>query len=108
MHSDHVKNIVAKANVIVQTGDVKIESNEARNLVSSLLLSLCSQSTKNPYFAIAVYQHLTDKGFIIDNIRGEALHTFMSKFGKKLFEVDDNQRSAIRQIADRLFSPTRI
>lgn len=76
--------------------------------MSSLLLVLCSHSAKNPYFAIAVYQHLIDQGFAVQSFRGEAMMNFMTKFGKKLEAVDDSQRVTIRQIAARLFSPTRI
>lgn len=108
MHSDQVKNIVAKTNVIVQTGDLSLDTNEARNLMSSLLLTLCSHSEKNPYFAIAVFQHLMDVGFAMQNIRGEAMGNFMAKFGTKMSSVDDSQKASIRQVAERLFCPNRI
>lgn len=108
MHSDQVKNLVAKANGILQTGDTTLGTNEARNLVSSLLLTMCSHSEKNPYFAIAIFQHLMDRGFEMQNVRGEAMTTFMEKFGKKMSSIDDSQRASLRQVAERLFSPTRI
>lgn len=108
MHSEHIKAIVAKTNVIVQTGDTNIESNEVRNLMSSLLLTLCSQSTKNHYFAIAIFQYLVDHGFMMSNIRGEAMTAFTTKFGKAINHLSDDQKVAIKQVSDRLFSPTRI
>ena len=108
LHSDQVKNLVSKASAILQTGDTTLSSNEARNLVSSLLLSLCSHSEKNPYFAVAIFQHLMDRGFEMQNIRGEAMTVFMEKFGKKMSGVDETQRTNLRQVAERLFSPTRI
>lgn len=107
MQSDQVKNIVARTSVIVQTGDTAFETNEARNLVSSLLLVLCQHSDKNPYFAIAIFQHLMEQGFALQNVRGEAMTAFLEKFGKKMSSVDEEQKTAIRQVADRLFCPNR-
>lgn len=108
LHSDQIKNIVAKTNGILQTGDTTLDSNEARNLVSSLLITLCAHSDKNHYFAVAVFQHLMDCGFEMHNVRGDAMTVFMTKFGKTMSCVNETQRASIRQVAERLFSPNRI
>lgn len=108
MQSEQVKAIVAKTNGIVQTGDTTLDSNEARNLVSSLLLSLCSLCNKNYYFAVAIYQHLLDSGFEMNNVRGDASTLFMDKFGKTMNGLDATQLVTIRRVAESLFSPTRI
>ena len=107
MHSEQIKSIVASTNAIVHTGDTSLESNGTRNLMSNLLLNLVKQSHKNPYFAITVFQHLLDKGFVFDSFRGEALTLFAARYGKDLAKLDEAQKEALRRVAARLFSPTR-
>lgn len=108
MHKDKVKEIVGQANQLKATNDKNLESDEARNLTSTLLINLAKSSQKNPYFAVAIYQHLDEEGFQIQHFRGEAYGQFVEVFGKKIEEVDENQKVQIRRIAENMFSPERL
>jgi hypothetical protein len=105
VQSDKIKDVVAKVTFIESSGDKAFQTDAVRSTATQLLLVLTVGFTSSPTFAAAAIQHLTDAGYDISLVKGEAYSRFQERFGTKLSKFTDSQRDQIRQISVKLFKP---
>lgn len=103
MQSESIKRVVGLANALVATRDRNFASDEAKNLVSTILVDLTRNFRKSPTFAVAIVQHIADEGFAISRVRGSAYSDFAQEFGSRMSRMNDAQLSQIRAISSNMF-----
>lgn len=103
MQSESIKRIVGLANALVDTGDRKFDTDNARNLASTIMAGLTRDFRQSPTFAAAIVQHIVDEGFDIRRVRGTAYAEFSTEFGGKMARMDAAQITQIRAISANMF-----
>lgn len=105
VQSDKIKDMVAKVTFIESTGDKTFATDAARCAASQLFKMLSLSFAKSPTFAAVAIQHLTDAGYEIGAVKGEAFADFNERFGARLAKLTDAEKASIRVIALKLFKP---
>jgi hypothetical protein len=102
MDSNLIKEAVNKANKIIASRDRGFETNECRSLATNLILHLTTHFDRAPATAAAVIQYLSDNGFKITNLKGDAYFRFMRMFGPRISQFSTEEVEQLRKIAKKL------
>ena len=102
MDSNVIKDAVNKVNQVITTHDTVFETNVCRSLATNLIIHLVTHFDKAPITAAALIQHLSDNGFKISNLKGDAYFRFMKMFGPRISQLSSEQIEQLRKIAKKL------
>jgi hypothetical protein len=80
------------------------DTNECRSLATNLILHLTTHFDKAPATAAALIQYLSDKGFKISNLKGDAYCRFMKMFGPRISQFSSDEIEQLRKIARKLMA----
>jgi hypothetical protein len=100
--SNLIKEAVNKANKIIASRDKSFETNECRSLATNLILHLTTHFDRAPATAAALIQYLSDNGFKIANLKGDAYFRFMKMFGPRISQFSSAEIDQLRKIARKL------
>ncbi len=104
MDSSYIKEAVVRVNRIIATEDMNFSTNESRSAGTGLLLHLSKHFEDAPITATAMIQYLTDRGYKVSNLKGDAYRGFMVNFGPKISQFSPQQIEQLRKISKKLMT----
>lgn len=102
MESNHIKDAVNKINRIVNSNDTDFTTNQIRSVATNLLILLNTNFDVAPTTAAAMIQYLTDHGFKVSNLKGEAYIKFLGLFGPRISRFSPTEINQLRKISKKL------
>jgi hypothetical protein len=93
MDTNKIKVIVAQAKALTSGEE------QPQNLMDIMVRDMA----KSPTFAVAIIQHLKDKGVDLMKEGGEAAEAFRAKFRPQIEKLGEREFAQIRKISSKLF-----
>lgn len=107
MESESIKKVVAQVGRLVASGDKSFHTDEAKNVVTTILMDLTRGFRRSPTLAVATVQYLVDEGFDLGKVRGTAYNEFAAAFGSRMSRMTPAQSAHLRTISRDLFDQSK-